>query len=250
MKRKRQVKAVCSTFGFPDLSSKVTLGVQEGNANVPGVRLGVVWRAMQKEHIPGFADAISIYVSKGKSKIGSEVSPFILCIAMDIDTGTEDGAIDGKPLQRGVPLEMYWQAAKLSPDEVKNGEPTASYYARRAKIYSQMKVKRRYITKGLPIAGAVFGNEKNIYSYIHSRQFYCSAYAEAVLPTPAFKLLSELLDLKFNMLLLGPDSHPMRMGESWGYAYADTSKQFGHERVLAVLLSVDTAKWPWVSQIK
>jgi hypothetical protein len=242
---KRQVKEACIKFGFPDLSSKVTVAVQEGDASVPRVRLGVVWRAMPKTEIPAFADAVSIYVSKGKSRIGDDVTPFIICIAAEIDTGTENGEIDGIALQRGVPLELYWQAAKLCPGEVHNGAPTAAYYMRRAKIYAKMNVKRRYIDKGLPIAGAVFGNDKTIFNYIDSRRFYCGAYAEAVLKTRAFKLLKELLNINVNVLLLGPDGHPMRMGESWEYAYADPSKQFGHERVLAVMLT--KTKWPWES---
>ena len=242
---KRHVKEACVYFGLPDLSSKLTSAVQEGDHTVPGVRLGVVWRAMPKAMIPSFVDAVSIYVSKGKSKIGSQVSPFLLCLPMDVDTGTENGEIDGTPLQRGVPVELYWQAAKISPSEVYNGEPTAGYYRRRASIYAAMKVKRRYINKGLPVAGAVFGNNKTVFNYIDSRQFYCSAYAESVMKTPAFKLLRVLLYMKINLLLLGPDGHPMRMGESWTYAYADTSRQFGHERVLAVLLTVDPKYWPW-----
>jgi hypothetical protein len=241
----KKVKALCEAYGIPDFSSKVTDAVQRGNGKVPRVRLGVVWRAMPKAQIPKFDDAVSIYVSKGKSKIGSQVTPFHLALPLDVDTGTDDGEPGGTPLPRGIPLELFWQAAKLHPGEIINGVPTLAYYKRRALIYKNLKVKRRYITKGLPIAGAVFGNAKEIINYVDSRRFYCSAYTVAVTKTAAFKLLQAVIKLNVNVLLLGPDAHPMRMGESWCHAYADRSKQFGHERVLAVLLTVDAAKWPW-----
>jgi hypothetical protein len=38
------------------------------------------------------------------------------------------------------------------------------------------------------------------------------------------------------------------MGESWAYAYADCTKQFGHERVLAMMLSRPASEWPWIEQ--
>jgi hypothetical protein len=244
--RKQHVKELCKHHGFPDMSSKITVAVEGFNNRVMPVRLGVVYRAMRKEHIPTFEGTVSIYVSKGKSRIGTQVSPFTLCIDTNIDTGTDNGQADGIPLPRGVALELFWQAAKLSTVEVVNGRPTAAYYRRRAAIYAKGVVKRRYVAKGQPIAGAIFGNDVTIVSYIASRSTYCDAYTNAVVHTPAYALLRGLVNIGVRLLLLGPDAHCLRMGESWKYAYNDAEKPFGHERVLSVLLSSSTVdKWPW-----
>jgi hypothetical protein len=109
---KSKVKASCNTFGFPDMSHKITPSIVLFNPDVPAVRLGVVRREMCKEQIPSLDDAASVYVSKGKSTIGTMTSPVNVYIHASIDTGTTTGDTTGGDLPRGVPLEQYWQAAK------------------------------------------------------------------------------------------------------------------------------------------
>jgi hypothetical protein len=244
---KSKVKVACNKFGFPDMSHKITPSIVLFNPAVPAVRLGVVRRAMSKEQIPSFNDAASVYVSKGKSKIGTMTSPFNVHINGSINTGTTTGDTTGVDLPRGVPLEQYWQAAKVSDMELDaSKQPDAAYYTRRAKIYGKGVVKRRYIGKGLGIAGAVFNNDHELIPYVQSRIYYCRAYEDAVENMPAFKLLSELVNvLGVPLLLLGPDAYPFAIGETWQHAYNDTSKPFGHERVLAAMLSMPTADRPW-----
>jgi hypothetical protein len=245
---KKRVKKLCKDQELPDMSSKITSSVYAPNNTVMQVRLGRVYRAMPKTEIPSFDNAVSVYVSKGKSHIGTQVSPFTLCIDSSINTGTVDGTTDGTPLRRGVALELYWQAAKVCPEEVLNGSPTPAYYVRRAQIYAKNVVKRRYIPKGYAIAGAVFGNDPTIFESVPSRKFYCHAYTTSVVKTPAFQLLTAIVHLNIRLLLLGPDAHALRMEESWASAYTDCTKQFGHERVLAVMLTSPQSEWPWIDQ--
>ena len=144
-------------------------------------------------------------------------------------------------------MELFWQAAKVATTELDDQRrPNAAYYARRARIY-EGPVKRRYIAKGKEIAGAVFGNDHRLVSYVDSRSHYCHAYADAVAKTSAFRLLFALFNvLGVPVLLLGPDAHPVAVDETWEQAYNDTKKPFGHERVLAVMLSLSPPEWPWM----
>jgi hypothetical protein len=174
-----------------------------------------------------------VLVSKGKSAIGTQVSPFTLCLPEDVNTGYG--------LPRQVPLELYWQAAKVARDEVEEGVAGPKYFRRRRAIYEDGKVKRRYITKGETIAGAVFGDDKRLIPYQPSRVHYCRPYEQAVRQTPAYKFLDKLVGMGIDVLLVGPDGYPVET--SWQDAYMDTSKPFGHERVLACML--DTEDLPW-----
>ena len=45
--------------------------------------------------------------------------------------------------------------------------------------------------------------------YIASRPFYCVAYEAAIAGTKSFDLLERLAADGFNLLLLGPDGHPV-----------------------------------------
>ena len=124
------------------------------------VKLGQTWRAQKKADIPFLPSFLSIRVSKGKSSIGTQLSPFNILVKGDVAAVSP------------VALELYWQAAKVTPDEVEGDHVLPSYYERRHKIYTKGKVKRRYIAKGKPIAGAVFNNDPKIWQWIESREIY------------------------------------------------------------------------------
>jgi ribonuclease HI len=225
------------------------------------VFLGKAWRAQKSEEIPVVPGAVPIYVSNGKGNIGTAVSPFNLPVPRRFVRGTVDGNPTGAPLWNGVniPMELWWQSSKVAKSEVHpiTNVIADSYWRRRAAIYRAGVAKRRYIDVA-DIYGAVFGNKGDpVYQYIDSRVFYCQAYEEAIMDPNnrdaynAFSFLDKLLEAGVNILLLGPDADPLPSGDDLGspfdVAYHSTVSPFGHERVIAALLSRDT---PWKAYLR
>jgi len=232
---KLAVRNLCRRHNLPSdaicrqITSNTIVSTSRGR-----VYTGVVRRGMSQKEWPVLPTGVRVMVSKHKSRIGTQVSPFVLRIPADVNTG--------QGLPRQVPLELYWQAAKVTEDEISDqGVAGANYFKRRKAIYEKGKVKRRYIVKDKKIAGAVFGDSNKLVPYQSSRVHYCRPYERAVRQTDAFKFLDELLDMGVDVLLVGPDGYAVET--SWQEAYMDTSKPFGHERVLACML--DTEDLPW-----
>jgi len=204
------------------------------------VRCGRSWRGQKLEEMPHREDSISIFVSKGKGQFGNAFSPFCIDVSADMMTwATVDGRPDGIPLPLPQKLELVWQAAKKAV-----GESWDYYFSRRHRIYSGKTPKRRYLERGTEIEGACFGSaEQGLVKYVPSRVFYCTAYERAVASLNEFIVLKELVDAGFNLILLGPDGHPVDTSEgAVAEAYADGSLQFGHERVL---LAMFRGERPW-----
>jgi hypothetical protein len=207
------------------------------------VRCGRSWRGQRLEQIPYRSDSIPIFASKGRGQFGNAFSPFNLEVPTDMmGWATADGNPEGDLLPLPQKLELVWQCAKVSKDE-----SWEDYFARRRRIYAGKTPKRRYIEKGAAIAGACFGSKDDaLVEYVPSRVYYCSAYEEAVSTTPEFRFLMDLVDRGFNLLLLGPDGHPLDvMPGATAEAYVDASLQFGHERVLVSLLRRER---PWADK--
>lgn len=244
------MQKLCDEFNFPFGSIKKQLTSLEGCQPkvVPKVFIGKIWRGQKKQDMPTFPEGflgLKVYVCNGKGYIGNQLSPFNLSVPTNRFNGNEG--------QQS--LELVWQASKVKEDEVTYehavdgkvilAKASEQYFQRRAGIYNKAKPRRRYF-KGR-VAGAVFGNNANLIGYVDSRKWYCTAYAEAVQKTRAFKFLCALRDAGFNLLLMGPDGHPLTEGSSWLDAYEDPSKPFGHERVLGCMLENkhDPLLWPW-----
>jgi hypothetical protein len=94
------------------------------------------------------------------------------------------------------------------------------------------------------------------YTYIESRYFYCKDMEMLALKSPAFQRLVELRQQGYQMLLCGYDGYPFTDGiitpQTAYDAFCDELTPFGHERVLAVLLTAhDNPDWhlpndyPW-----
>jgi hypothetical protein len=254
MKRKYdEVSNLCTTYEVPFSSIRTKLNSVEVSQE-PTVTLGRIWRAQKKEDIPTKKNTLSIRVSKGQGHIGNVLSPFHLLVS-PWQQKEEENILEQKQnileqkqqiFTKGqIPLEMWWQAAKVKPSEVgEGGVVLPCYFERRQQIFTKGQVKRRYFTG--PIAGAVFGDDPKLVDYLSSRVWYCKSYSQAVENLPAFKFLKAILQLGINLLLLGPDGHQLQPEETWEQAYSDPTKQFGHERVLACMLSIhDSTLWPW-----
>lgn len=244
------IQQLCAQHGVKAdaLLSKLSQAVEEGRAaNVRDglrgrVRCGRSWRGQRLEQMPYRDDSIAIFASKGRGQFGNAFSPF----NVDAPSSMMHWAtVDGKPGSSSLPLpqklELVWQAAKKS-----GSENWDTYFARRARIYEGKTPKRRYLEKGADIEGACFGSaEDSLVQYVPSRVFYCTAYEKCVGTKPEFLLLQALVDRGFNLLILGPDGHPMDVcpgAES--AAYSDASLQFGHERVLVSMLRGER---PWIN---
>ena len=79
--------------------------------------------------------------------------------------------------------------------------------------------------------------------YVPARSFYCNAYEKALSKIQEFKFLEDLVAEGFNLMLLGPDGHPVSEEDgAVSNAYKDGKKQFGHERVLVAMLR---QQFPW-----
>lgn len=242
MHGKTLLRQLCSQHGVGETTLLAKLSVSVDSARADNVRNGLrgqvrcgrSWRGQLLEQIPYRDDSIPIFASKGKGQLGNALSPFNVEVPSSMMSwATRDGRPGGEALALPQKLELVWQCAKKA-----QGESWEGYLARRERIYAGKTPKRRYIEKGAAIAGACFGNEEDgLIEYVPSRVFYCVAYAEAVGTSPEFCLLQALVDSGFNLLILGPDGHPLDTTPgAVTAAYSDASLQFGHERVLVAML--------------
>lgn len=207
------------------------------------VRCGRTWRGQSKAEMPSRPDSMPVFISKGKGQIGNALSPFNVEVPVSMmGWATSDGEPASERLPLPQKLELVWQAAKVA-----QGEPWSDYFSRRARIYAGKTPKRRYVDRDAGIAGACFGPQSaGLVQYVPSRVFYCRAYEQAVREVPEFEFLADLVAEGFNLLLLGPDGHPMETTpEAVKEAYADAKLQFGHERVLVAMLRQES---PWADQ--
>jgi len=84
------------------------------------------------------------------------------------------------------------------------------------------------------------GNNEIKLTYLESRWYYCTEYAELCTKTSEFALLVQFLDQGYNLNICGYDGHPLL--KSMQEYYDDPSSPFGHELVLCCLL---TNQAPW-----
>lgn len=173
------------------------------------------------------------------------------------------GPIDhGQPgLPMALNLENFHQANKVFPSEVENGDPTPEWYETQLKMYKDPIPHRHKASavgegtkKNVPLY-SIWRNETGNHkiSYIESRQFYCTFYQKAVQEMNEYKDLLEMLKNGYHLQICGYDAFPISWDESfqnsWEESYKDSSKPFGHERVLTCMLIYDMngiADYPWI----
>mmetsp|Transcript_4367 Transcript_4367/g.8746 ORF Transcript_4367/g.8746 Transcript_4367/m.8746 type:complete len:336 (-) Transcript_4367:167-1174(-) len=212
-------------------------------------------RGGRRPELDGF---VSVYVAKGFGEIGNQLSPFFLPVPPGLLTGmTVDGSDAGKSLFsndcKNVPLELWWQSAKVCDHELikdGGGVPGPNFFSRRAAIYSEGVAKRRYVRGG--IAGAWLGG--TLVPWVESRVWYCTAYEHSAAMTCAFAFLQNLVVQGVNLLLLGPDGFPLGSGadsapsdNGLDAVYHSEDHPFGHERVLVAMLR---GQRPWSNAAK
>jgi len=203
---------VKSATWLPKMTSSIEVAraTKRANGSRGDVHCGKVWRGQSKDAMPTRDDSLPVFVGKGKGQIGNALSPFNINVPDFMMTwATADGEPGAAPLPLPQKLELVWQAAKLAL-----GEGWPEYFSRRAKIYAGRIPRRRYIDRGAEVAGACFGSRSaGLVQYVPSRVFYCCAYERSVSETAEFQFLMDLVDDGFSLLLMGPDGHPVDLGE-------------------------------------
>jgi len=78
-----------------------------------------------------------------------------------------------------------------------------------------------------------------------SRQFYCKFYEQYVRNRLEFKQMQDALNRGENIRICGYDARPLRK-DNYEDEYLDSSRSFGHERVLWTMLKISKeSDWPW-----
>lgn len=169
--------------------------------------------------------------------------------------------------QPGLPvaksLENFHQGNKVFPTAVDSrGNPTDEFYSMRLWMYNNDAPLRHN-----PHATSAEGGNKNVplYSiwvredgvevrmtYFESRQFYCNFYERRAKKTKEFKELTQKIRQGYNLQIVGFDAYQPAAYtvEEFERCYKDTSRPFGHELVLFVMLwfttrDIPETEYPW-----
>ena len=232
-------KALLTKYGFKtsSLYKKVkdnerirTSRTDNLKARRPGnILLGRTQRTKAFPVVEGF---LPIVVSKGKSALGEQLSPFRLDVPFEMNSfATVDGRVGSARLSPGpVKLEMAWQSCKAM-----KGEDLESFLTRKAAIYSNGVVRRRYVPKEYETDVMYFGRQER--KYIESRAYYLHLFEKLATQTNAYKLIRDLVQCGFNVLILGPDAFDKPLDEQEALECVEIP--FGHERALRHLIVSD-----------
>eukprot|EP00727_Mastigamoeba_balamuthi_P006361 m51a1_g2345 hypothetical protein (302) ;mRNA; f:570478-571383 len=165
------------------------------------------------------------------------------------------------PVEHGQPglppsknVENFHQGTKVFRQETdKNRNPTEKYYKNRLAAY-QDPVAHRHKFQGTDQANKNIplyfiwvdkeGTEHRL-TYVQSRQFYCTFYERLASARPEYARLREMLASGTSLEICGYDAFPFDPVADAERAYLDSTKPFGHERVLAVMLSLPPEQYPW-----
>ena len=153
-------------------------------------------------------------------------------------------------------LENYHQFAKIWNFELdENGTVLDQYLQKRIEGYNNSEPFRyKYQKKFLlekngtlkPEFSVYYDTEgkQHNYTYIQCRYFYCKFYEDLVKKEEDFKILQNKLKKGFNLNIVGYDGYkPL---EDFMEMYLDTTKPFGHEMVLYIMLKEDNRNnYPW-----
>ena len=173
--------------------------------------------------IPGYKN---INVCSGSQGIYKQLSPMLL------------GPIPQVGAQK---MENLWQYSKVIKDEVgPDGQPTQLFFDRQKEGFANPNGKRRKAHRSETLFH--YWNGKILYKVEARKHIYCRYYAELVVKTDAYIALEAKLDAGENIQLLGYDGHDYSAADDQDGSrlleiLEDTSRPWGHEFVLAGLLS-------------
>jgi hypothetical protein len=160
----------------------------------------------------------------------------------------------GQPdLPPSVNIENFHQGSKCYKEEMTpEGNPSALFYSNRLQFYNDpVPHRHKYVgtadkkNKNVPeffVWVDKDGSEKRL-TYVESRQFYCTFYERLASQTESYRRLAHDYKAGFSLEICGYDAVPISTGVD--AAYMDSSVPFGHERVLAVMLTEAPENYPW-----
>lgn len=145
------------------------------------------------------------------------------------------------PVEDSQTMENFWQFSKVLNSEIDvNGDPGQLFFERRETGFSSPKGIRRKSDKS-PVEYFYWKGEK--LNLVEARKrIYCYYYELLVVKTDAYKSLEDMLKRGINIQILGYDGHDYdpeddSSGSQLIEFLQDTSRSFGHEFVLAGLLT-------------
>jgi len=168
------------------------------------------------------------------------------------------------PIHHGEPglpialnLENYHQSSKCFKHETDSkGDPKEEFWMLLKERYQDPEPKRHKFDKkilqqqnqnvNVPLFTVRVWQDGTVhrYNYLECRYFYCKQYELLAPQTESFKKLKSLLQDGVNLQLIGYDGYPVN--DSPMNHYLDTTRPFGHELVLYVMLTEeDPSKYPW-----
>jgi hypothetical protein len=164
------------------------------------------------------------------------------------------------PVNHGQPgvvmaqnIENFHQGSKCFQEEVDDqGQPSPIYYLNRDNFYQDSIPHRHKYTgqdqknKNIPLFFVWIDQDQveHHLSYVESRQFYCTFYERLASQQPDFAYLQKLIKDGTNLQICGYDGRPIGH-RSIEEEYLDSSKPFGHELVLATMLTHSPNDYPW-----
>ncbi len=161
---------------------------------------------------------------------GKELSPFFL-----------------RPTDLVAPdFETLWQASKMYPcDEMPGTDtPNERFYKRQRNAFERArkhgKGLRHVGPRGVKPVCAWYGRRL---SYLEARrQIYVPTYVALARETSAFRRLRDMVASGTNVLLIGYDGYDYRTdGKTLAQCMDDETRSFGHELVLAGMLTGELA---------
>jgi len=173
------------------------------------------------------------------------------------------------PVNHGMPnlppaqnIENYHQYAKFWDFELDDhGEVIPKYFDERVAAYKDKTPYRHKYDKktllkynkniNIPKCSIYYdGNSMpHKYNYVECRYFYCKFYEDLVVKKKDFITLKTMLKNGYNLCIFGFDGYePI---EDYMSMYLDTSKPFGHEIILYIMLTEDDPQmYPWTIYYK
>ena len=163
------------------------------------------------------------------------------------------------PVEHGQPglppslnLENFHQGSKCYAEEVDSkGQPSSVFSMNRLAMYVDDKPHRHKECGGLKTKLPLYfvwidrdGTEKHL-TYIESRQFYCTFYERLASQKPEFARLRAMVVDGIDLEICGYDAYPLEKQGNYELSYIDPQQPFGHERVLAAMLTLNPTEYPW-----
>lgn len=164
--------------------------------------------------------------------------------------------LDAGDLPEATNLENWWQGQKLYEEEVgKDGKPLPVFYERRKAMFEDPVPHRRKEGMNSNVKCFLWTNNEGYeveYTYIPSRQFYCTLFERLSEENEDLATLRQLRRDGMNLNIIGYDGFDFEKAkgetpaEKLMSCYLDPSRPFGHELVIVSLLLLKREEYPWV----